>query len=106
MAQDQSIEAARARIQRLVDEIAALSKKEMRPEEYFQQFIVRAVQATDAKGGAVWLVGQRTADGKSEFQLAGQVEFESSLFHSDQAQHAILLRAMGEVVNSKTAQVT
>jgi len=101
MAQDQSIEAARARIQRLVDEIAIISRKEMRSEEYFQEFVVRAVQATDGKGGAVWLVAQRPADGKSEFQLAAQVEFESSLFHADEKQHAILLRALTETVQAK-----
>ncbi len=106
MAQEQSIEAARARIQRLVDEIAVLSKKEMRPEEFFQQFLVRAVQATDAKGGAVWLVGQRGAEGKAEFQLASQIEFESSLFHNDELQHAILLRSMSEAISTKTPQVS
>ncbi|MGV3533516.1 MAG: efflux RND transporter periplasmic adaptor subunit [Chthoniobacteraceae bacterium] len=101
MAQDQSIEAARARIQRLVDEIANLSKKELRSEEFFQEYLTRAVQATDAKGGAVWLVGQRSNDGKAEFQLAAQVDLESSKFHQDQQQHAVLLRAMVEVVNKK-----
>lgn len=101
MAQEQSIEAARARIQRLVDEIAALSKREMRTEDYLQQFLVRAVQASDAKGGAVWLVGQRSADGKHEFQLAAAVEFESSLFQSDEEQRHGLLKALGEVVQSK-----
>ncbi len=105
MAQDQSIEAARARIQRLVEEIAALSRKEMRSEEYFQEFLVRAVQATDARGGAVWLVAQRPGDGKAEFQLAAQVEFESSLFHSNEAQHAYLLRQMAESVQGKKAIV-
>jgi hypothetical protein len=101
MAQEQSIEAARARIQRLVDEIAALSKREMRTEEYLQQFLVRAVQASDAKGGAVWLVGQRSADGKHEFQLAAAVEFESSLFQSDEEQRRGVLKALSEVVQSK-----
>ena len=42
MSQDQTIEAARSRIQRLVEEIAALSRKEMRSEEYFAQFLGRA----------------------------------------------------------------
>ena len=95
MAQEQSIEAARARIQRLVEEITALSKKEMRSEEYFQEFLTRAVQATDARGGAVWLVAQRANDGKSEFQLTAQVELESSLFHENEQQHSFLLRADG-----------
>ncbi len=101
MAQDPSIEAARARIQRLVDEIAALSRKDLRSEEYFKEFLARAVGATDAKGGGLWLAGQRSADGKCEFQLSAQVEFESSAFHSDERQHGLLLRALGEVINTK-----
>jgi len=101
MAQEPSIDAARARIQRLVDEIAALSKREMRGEEFFQEFLVRVVQACDAKGGAVWLVGQQAAGGKSEFQLAAAVEFESSLFQSDEEQRAQLLKALTEVVQTK-----
>jgi Biotin-lipoyl like/HlyD family secretion protein len=106
MAQDTSIEAARARIQRLVDEISAISKKEMRSEEYFQQFLTRAVQATDAKGGAVWLVAQRGPEAKAEFQLVSQVEFESALFHTDEVQHAILLRALSDTVREKKPVVS
>ncbi len=101
MTQDSSIEAARTRIQRLVDEIAALSRKEMRSEEYFAQFLQRVVQACDAKGGAVWLVGQRAADGKSEFQLAAQIEFESSLFQTDEAMRALILKTLADVVQSR-----
>lgn len=101
MAQDTSIEAARARIQRLVEEIAQLSKQEMRSEEFFQQFIVRAVQATDAKGGAVWLVAPRANDGKSEFQLVGQVEMESSGFRASEAQHKFLLRVLTETAQTR-----
>jgi len=100
MAQDSSIEQARVRIQRLVEEIATLSRKEMRSEEYFQQFLTRAVQSTDARGGAVWLVAARP-DGKNEFQLGAQVEFESSVFHSNEQQHAFLLRQMAEAVQTK-----
>ena len=105
MAQEQSIEAARARIQRLVDEIAALSKKELRTEEFLRQFLVRAVQASDAKGGAIWLVGQAAAEGKNEFQLAAQVEFESSLFQTDEQQRGNLLKALAEVVQTRKATI-
>src|SRR3954470_17648180 len=105
MAQDSSIEAARTRIQRLVEEIAALSRKEMRSEEYFQEFLTRVVQATDARGAAVWLVAQRAGDGKAEFQLAGQVEFESSVFHTNEAQRQFLLRQLTETVQQKKAVV-
>ncbi|MHA3772671.1 efflux RND transporter periplasmic adaptor subunit [Verrucomicrobiota bacterium sgz303538] len=103
MAQEQSIEAARTRIQRLVEEIAALSKKELRSEDFFHQFLVRVVQATDARGGAVWLVAQRPADGKNEFQLAAEHELDSSLFRGDEAQHGMLLRALLETVKTQQA---
>lgn len=105
MAQDPSIEAARLRIQKLVEEIAVLSRREMRSEEYFQEFLSRAAQATDARGGAVWLVAQRPSDGKSEFQLMAQVEIDSSLFHSDEQQHTFLLRQMVETAQGKKPTV-
>jgi len=105
MSQEQTIDAARQRIQRLVDEIAQLSKKELRSEEFFAEFIGRAVQACDAKGGAVWLVQQRTAEGKSSFELAGQVEFESSLFQTDEAQRAVILRMLTDTVVNKQPHV-
>lgn len=105
MSQEQTIEAARLRIQRLVEEIAVLSKRDLRSEEYFAQFLVRVVQACDAKGGAVWLVGQRGADGKASFELAAQVEFESSLFQGDEAQRAVLLKMLSETVTSKQPHV-
>ena len=103
MPQDQAIDSARSRIQRLVEEIALLSKKEMPSEQYFAEFIARAVKACDSRGGAVWLVGQRSAEGKSEFQLASQVEFESSLFQGDEAQRTLILRALQECVVQKGA---
>lgn len=101
MAQAQTFEEARTRIQRLVDEIAALSKKEMRSEEYFEQFLVRVVKACDAKGGAVWLVGKGSAEGKNEFQLAAQVEFDATLFQSDEQQRTNILKTINEVVQTK-----
>jgi multidrug efflux pump subunit AcrA (membrane-fusion protein) len=105
MSQDQTIDAARLRIQRLVDEIAQLSKKELRSEEYFSEFIVRVVQACDAKGGAVWLVQQRGGEGKSSFELAAQVDFESSLFQSDEAQRAVILRMLTDTAVNKQPYV-
>jgi len=101
MSQEQAIEAARNRIQRLVEEIAALAKRELPTEQFLPEFIGRVVKATDARGGAVWLVGQRNAEGKAEFQLAAQVEFESSGFQGDEVQRALILRALTECVNGK-----
>jgi hypothetical protein len=105
MSQDQNFEAARARIQRLVEEIAALTKRDMRSEEYFQEYLTRVVQACDGKGGAIWLVGQRAGDGKGEFQLAAAIEFESSLFQTDEQQRTNLLKVLREVVQSRQPMV-
>ena len=105
MPQEQTIEAARHRIQRLVDEIAALTKRDMRSEEFFQEYLNRVVQACDGKGGGVWLVGQRSAEGKNEFQLAAAVEFESSLFQSDEVQRTNLLKVLAEVVKTRQPMV-
>ena len=101
MPQDPAIDAARSRIQRLVEEIALLSKKELSSEQYFGEFIARVTKACDARGGAVWLVGQRSAEGKAEFQLGAQVDFASSLFQTDEVQRALLQHAMQECVATK-----
>jgi hypothetical protein len=101
MSQEQAIEAARTRIQRLVEEIAALSKRDLPTEQFLSEFISRVAQATDARGAAVWLVGSRSAEGKAEFQLAAAHEFESCGFQSDEVQRALILRALTECVTQK-----
>jgi hypothetical protein len=98
-----TIEAARTRIQRLVEQIAALSKAEISSEEFFGKFLERVTGATDAKGGAVWLVGSRAQDNKSEFQLCAQVDFPSSLFGSDEGQRTAILKILTDVVRNQNA---
>jgi len=98
-----TIEAARTRIQRLVEQIAALSKAEVSSEEFFSKFLERVTAATDARGGAVWLVGSRAQDNKSEFQLCAQVEFPSSLFGSDETQRTAILKILTDVVRGQNA---
>jgi len=98
-----TIEAARTRIQRLVEQIAALSKAEISSEEFFGKFLERVVAATDAKGGAVWLVGSRAQDNKSEFQLCAQADFASSLFGSDEGQRTAILKILTDVVRNQNA---
>src|SRR5438094_1395455 len=104
-ANEPSIEAARNRIQRLVEEIAALSKAELSSDEFFQKFLERVCAASDAKGGAVWLVGSRAQDNKSEFQLCAQVDFASSLFQSDEGQRTGLLKVLTDVVKNNRALI-
>jgi hypothetical protein len=105
MANEPSIEAARTKIQRLVEEIASLSKADLPSEEFFPKFLERVVAACDAKGGAVWLVGSRAQDNKNEFQLCAQVAFESSLFQADESQRTTILKLLTDVVQSRRASV-
>ncbi len=100
-----TIEAARSRIQRLVEQIAALSKAEISSEEFFSKFLERVTGATDAKGGAVWLVGSRAQDNKSEFQLCAHADFESSLFGKDEGQRTTILKILTDVVRDQTAVI-
>jgi hypothetical protein len=100
-----TIEAARTRIQRLVEQIAALSKAEISSEEFFGKFLERVTSATDAKGGAVWLVGSRAQDNKSEFQLCAHIDFASSLFGSDETQRTAILNILTDVIRSKNAVI-
>jgi multidrug efflux pump subunit AcrA (membrane-fusion protein) len=105
MSNPTSLEAARSRIQRLVDEIAALSKKDLRTEEFFPLFLQKTTQACDAKGGAIWLVSKAGQAQQPEFQLAAEVEFETSLFQKDEVQRALLLQILAQVVNQRTPVV-
>ncbi len=57
------------------------------------------------QGGAVWLVGSRAQDNKSEFQLCAQVDFASSLFGSDETQRTAILKILTDVVRSKNAVI-
>ena len=63
---------------RLVEEIALLAKREMPSEHSFPSY-GRVTKACDARAARL-LVGQRNAEGNSEYQLAAAVEFDSSLF--------------------------
>ncbi|HEX4085588.1 MAG TPA: efflux RND transporter periplasmic adaptor subunit [Chthoniobacteraceae bacterium] len=100
-----TIEAARSRIQRLVEQIAALSKAEISSEEFFTKFLERITAATDAKGGAVWLVGSRAQDNKNEFQLCAQIDFASSLFGTDETQRTTILKILTDVVRNQHALI-
>jgi hypothetical protein len=95
-----TIEAARTRIQRLVEQIAALAKAEISSEEFFAKFLERVTRATDARGGALWLTGSRPQDNKSHFQLCAHVDLASSLFTSDESQRTSLLNSLTEVIRS------
>ena len=105
MSNELTIESARARIQQLVEEIAILAKSELPSEEFFHKYIEKVVAATDAFGGAVWLVGAGGKENQSEFQLCGEVNFQSSLFQTDEAQRGLLLRILSDVVTAKQPRI-
>lgn len=102
---EKSIAVVRDRIQRLLEEIAALGKADLPSEEFFAKYLERVVAACDAKGGAVWLVAARGQDNEPNFQLCAEVAFDSSLFRSDEGQRALLTKVLGEVAKDGRARV-
>ena len=69
----QAVEQTKRQIRGLVDEISALSKQKMSPEEYYPAFLQRVVEALAAVGGAVW-----TLTGNRQFQLEYQINFQKT----------------------------
>ena len=69
----QAVEQTKRQIRGLVEEIAALTKQDLRPEEFYTGFLQRVVEALAAVGGAVWIL----AEG-NQFQLAYQINLRKS----------------------------
>jgi hypothetical protein len=91
----QAIEQTKRQIRGLVQEISALSKQDVRPEEFYSGFLPRVVEALAAVGGAVWLLNDQ-----GRFQLVYQINLRKALPEEPgehQAQHAKLL---GQVAQS------
>lgn len=57
----QLLEDTKQQIRGLVDEIAKLSRSDVSPQEFYDQFLNRVVQALAAVGGAVWTLGDSGA---------------------------------------------
>ncbi|MBX7164785.1 MAG: HlyD family efflux transporter periplasmic adaptor subunit [Pirellulales bacterium] len=55
------LEETKQQIRGLVNEIAQLSRTDASPQEFYDQFLSRVVQALAAVGGAVWMVGDSGA---------------------------------------------
>src|SRR5688572_25896980 len=105
MSTEINAEATRLRIQQLVEEIAALSRREMGSSDFFSQFLPRVVAATEARGGAVWLVATRGTDQKTEFQLAADRNFDDTLFQTNEDQRRDIQRALTAVSKNKRPMV-
>ena len=85
----QLIEQTKQQIQKLVREIAQLTKDQVSPGEFYGEFLPRVVQALAAIGGAVW-----ATDENGRLGLQYQVNLEATKLRENeegQAQHGRLL---------------
>jgi multidrug efflux pump subunit AcrA (membrane-fusion protein) len=83
------VEQTKQQIRSLVAEIAQLSKSDVAPEEYYEQFLTRVVSALAAVGGAVW-----TLNTEGQLALQYQINIQETGLRENQkhqAQHARLL---------------
>ncbi len=64
------LEQTKTQIRKLVAEIAELAESDIQPNEFYGEFLNRAVAAVAASGGALWLL-----DGKGGMKLQQQLEF-------------------------------
>ena len=90
----QAVEHTKQQIRGIVDEITALSKQDVEPEEFYTQFLQRVVEALAAVGGAIWTL----AEGK-QLQLAYQINLKKSTLDQEgehQARHARLLAKVAQ----------
>lgn len=78
----QLIEETKQQIRSLVGDIARLAKSELSPEQFFQQFLDRIIEALAAVGGAVWL---RTQEGNLELKYQNNLRL-AGLHESQEAQ--------------------
>lgn len=67
------LEQTKTQIRKLVAEIAELAESDIQPNEFYGEFLSRAVAAVAASGGALWLM-----DGKGGIRLQQQLEFHLS----------------------------
>ncbi len=85
----QLLEDTKQQIRGLVNEIAQLSRSDIGPKEYYDQFLNRVVQALAAVGGAVWTLGENGA-----LELQYQINLQQTGLADDvegQQQHRRLL---------------
>jgi len=85
----QLIEQTKQQIRSLVNEIAALSKQDLAPQEFYSEFLNRVVPALAAVGGAVW-----TINDENRLALQYQINIQETGLREDeeaQKQHSRLL---------------
>jgi len=96
----QLLEDTKQQIRGLVNEIAQLSRSDVGPKEYYDQFLNRVVQALAAVGGAVWTLGENGA-----LELQYQINLQETRLAEDvegQQRHGRLLH---HVINSGEGRI-
>ncbi|OHB78882.1 MAG: hypothetical protein A2W31_01175 [Planctomycetes bacterium RBG_16_64_10] len=91
----QAVEQTKRQIRGLVEEIAALTRQDLRPEEFYTGFLQRVVEALAAVGGAVWIL----AEG-NQFQLVYQINLRKSLLDEPGEHQVHHARLLGQVAQS------
>lgn len=79
----------KVKIRKLVNEIAMLSRSDVTPQDYYEQFLNRVVQGLAAVGGAVWMLADNGA-----LELQYQINMQKTRLAEDvedQQRHARLL---------------
>lgn len=87
---DDAVQRAKREIQTIIQQIGELSRTDMTPDRYYEEFLKRVVSALAAVGGAVWTVSEAGA-----LQLAYQINLrETGLVENPiaQEQHGRLLQ--------------
>ena len=96
----ESIEKTKQQIRGLVGEIAQLSKSDMAPEEFYQAFLQRVVQALAAVGGAMWILGE----GRKP-QLSYQINISEKLLDTESDEAGKHYKLLDYIVASKQPQL-
>ncbi len=90
-----AVEQTKQQIRGLVDEISALSKQDLEPQEYYTQFLTKVVEALAAVGGVVWSLGK-----SNQLEMVYQINLSRSALDQQgehQQRHA---RLLGKVVET------
>jgi hypothetical protein len=93
----QLIEQTKRQIRSLVNEIAQLVKSDIRPDEFYSEFLPRVVSALAAEGGVVWAMEEQGRLG-----LAYQMGLQKTRLHEreeDQKRHGRLLNKVLSLPN-------
>ncbi len=91
----QEVEQTKRQIRSLVEEIAALSKRDLGAEEYYAEFLNRVVEALAAVGGAVWTL----AEG-NQLQLAYQINLKRASLDEPGEHQVRHTRLLGQVIQN------